>query len=322
MNTFSSIFKNKAQGSEDCFELLEWPRPILVEPLTHTGIKPTSLGKKVLLPILLGEYESFKNSKLNFINWLKICNIPETNADKIAQATVSLQLTLNTLGHKIDISLISNWATTVEQNWPKNLPTSENNTTLIEKIPIKFREKVLSEYGHFLKNGKNALAFILNKEIKIFLKFLHKRSKYDNLSAIIRICWHARKELGMWSRTWFDGLIITAEQTLEPKNFPTKQSNNRSLLLDNNNWTENVLPLEITAKNNQGLNISSAKKFSKLNITRRKQLEEKAELNSDSDESLEDTNVQNTRFGDIPKNKPIKWNLLKNAKPALVELMF
>ena len=290
MNKYSSILKNKAQGTENNFELLEWPRPVRINPLTHTGATHELMRKKQLTPILIGEYESFRHSKINYINWLKLCNVTEANSDKITQASISLKMNIKTFGHKINTDLLENWANTLEKNWPKKLPRNEKTREPIITFPGKYQEKIIHEYGHFLKTEKTSLQFILNKEIKIFLRFINKRSLYDNLSAIIRICWHARKELGIWSRTWFDELILVIEQVLDFRNNLLKIPNKNSILLNNNTWLENILPEKVNVMENKSN--QKANQISQLNLKRRKQLNELELLISDSEETLEDTNVK------------------------------
>ena len=132
MNKFSSITKNKLQGSENNFEMLEWPRPILTKALTHGSV--VKKQKIEIIPILIGEYEDLKPSYANFQNWIKICEVSTKSIDEIIQATIALKLTLHTFQHKTEKIHLTTWATTLEKNWPNEIPRTEKTGLL--KIAI------------------------------------------------------------------------------------------------------------------------------------------------------------------------------------------
>ena len=107
-------------------------------------------------------------------------------ADEIAQATISLTLTIKRFGHKINNNFLINWAKTLEKNWPKKLPRNFTTGLPIIITPEKSMDKLTEEFEPFLKIEEKALNFILNKEIKIFLKFFDKRSLYDIITTTFR----------------------------------------------------------------------------------------------------------------------------------------
>ena len=71
MNRFSSIETSKHVAPPSHYEILEWPRPVEVPPLTHVGVK-LDVSRRTLNPVLMGEYENFHQSKGKFILWTEI----------------------------------------------------------------------------------------------------------------------------------------------------------------------------------------------------------------------------------------------------------
>ena len=182
------------------------------------------------------------------------------------------------------------------------------------------------EFGHFWNKGPANLKFRLVKELKIFLKFINKRTLYDNLAAITRISWIGRKEMGRWSRIWFDELILVVEQLLCFKNhtIQTKKPNKNHTLKNKNTWAENMFSHRVELEKINGQ--IKIKSLSEKPINQKF----KSELNNILTNglkpkiiTLEDTNIQNTRGGDTPQNNTINWDLLNNAKvSSVVEIKY
>ena len=318
MNRFSSIETSSHVASVSEFEVLEWPRPIDATPLTHVAIK-LDANKGVLSPVLIGEYENFHQSKGKFDLWTNLLGVEDHKICEIIQATTALVAVIKKFGYKTNLRSLENWANSLEENWPASGP-SENIGPFNQKLlTTKNVEKITPELGIFWLKGANSLKFRINTEIKIFTKFLNRRTLYDNLASITRICWMARKEMGMWSRTRLDKLIILTEQTLNFRLYSRYTSKNlpHQIISDIEPWLKYMFTINSQANDSSNIEIINAR--SEKLIIKIKSLLNSPEKDSDTDVSTDEENdtvkyknFRKTTFRQKTRTTP--WRKLSNAK--------
>lgn len=319
VNQFSSIENSKHIAPITDYEVLEWPRPICTPPLTHVAIKLDS-SREVLYPVLLGEYENLHQAKGKFDIWTNLLGVKQENINEIIQATTALSAIIDKFGYKTSLNSIKNWAVSLEENWPEYGPISNLNTFHEKLLKTQHAEKLIPELGIFWQNGQNSLKFRLRAELKTFLNFLDKRTLYDNFSAITRISWMARKEMGIWSRTWLDKLILLTEQTLNFRLYSQKNVKNPPFqnLCNVNDWQNYMFHTKSGDATKTTTRIEKMK-IKIFNILNTPEKSSNSEVSTDEENDEEKYKIfRKSTF--TKKRRVIPWRKLNNAKNYVLVL--
>jgi hypothetical protein len=222
------------------FEILKWPRRLDVSVLTHELVNMDNDAYVSKIPLILKSTEVAELNRDANTAWLKLNGVKAENFDAIGQATIGLTAIVESYGYNISNISIKNWANTIIKNWVDKVPKHSETQELLF-FPTDDDIIDLEEFMEFF--GSNPLVPLrLNNDLRSLVRFLDQRITYDNYCAVIRTCWIARKELGSYSRMFFDKLILLSEQCLDHTLYANANmdSYNHQITNDPSDWLEQM----------------------------------------------------------------------------------
>jgi hypothetical protein len=223
------------------FEVLKWPRRLDAPILTHELVKMNNTSYVNVVPLILKQTEVNVVDKQATHCWLKLNGVKLENFDAIAQATIGLTSIVESFGYNIQNISIKNWANTIIKNWVDKVPRHSITQELLFSPDIEDISDMEEEYGEFF--GINPIIPLrLTNDLRSIVRFLDQRITYDNYCAVIRACWIGRKELGSYSRSFFDKLILLSEQCLDHTLYANAamDSYNHQITNDPADWLEQM----------------------------------------------------------------------------------
>jgi hypothetical protein len=204
------------------FEILKWPRGLNTQTLSHELINMDNDSYVSKIPLILKSNETADLDRDANTAWLKLNGVKMENFDAISNIS------------------IKNWANTIIKNWVDKIPKHSETHELLF-FPTDDELIDLEEFMEFF-GSEPIVPLRLNNDLRSLVRFLDQRITYDNFCAVIRTCWIGRKELGSYSRMFFDKLILLSEQCLDHTLYANANmdSYNHQITNDPSDWLEQM----------------------------------------------------------------------------------
>ena len=198
-----------------------YPRPLETVSISRTKHEETPVRYDITDDITIQtervEFD-WDEAKETFNGWVNILNLPMESVEEIVQSSVNFHNGIICYQYNINIGAIRTYLETILKNWPDKVPRTPEG----ELLPHRTEDRgfALREHRIYMVNDEpESKHLTLTNDIRAALRWLTRRTMYENLSKTLSLTWLARHEMGKFARDWFDKVIIELDRLLDCRNF-------------------------------------------------------------------------------------------------------